>query len=494
MSGIWTSSALTSEFRHEYEAERERWLRRRFLWYTGVVAAWHLLGLGAALFAMLIAERPQAAAMDVEWASALAAAFLSAVFLLTLRYASRHRLGRDTVLWLAFWLIMVSGAVELALGVFGVERALALGTETGAVAGIMLTGGAASLLPVHLLACLFLPWTPRESFRPLVPLLALYALVSIWYAQNLVLTALVIAASPLIGAPGALICWWRYSRFHDRFNLHMLRRRYTELKRDLVNAREIHEALFPAPVTEGPVRLAYRYEPMRQIGGDYLYVCQRTAPSGGQALNVVLIDVTGHGIPAALTVNRLHGELERIYAEQHTAGPGEVLRLLNRYVHLTLISHSVYATAFCVRIDPDAGTLEYASAGHPPAFLRAVDGTMERLDSTTFVLGVTASEDFQDAPRTLTFGPGDALIVYTDGATDVRDRNGRFLGVVGLQQIIASARPVPSGGWPGLLLRAVDQHRQGAIADDTLVVEISRPLQPGASAEPKLAGVAAAQP
>src|SRR5690606_19861581 len=134
-------------------------------------------------------------------------------------------------------------------------------------------GGAVGLFASHLFACLFLPWTPRESFRPLVPLLVLNAVLSLWYSQSLLFTLLVIVGSPLIGVPGALVCWWRYSRFHDRFSMAMLRRRYSELKLDLVNARQIHEGLFPAPITTGNLRLAYIYEPMRQIGGDYLYAC-----------------------------------------------------------------------------------------------------------------------------------------------------------------------------------------------------------------------------
>ena len=199
-----------------------------------------------------------------------------------------------------------------------------------------------------------------------------------------------IAFSPLIALPGTAICWFRDSRRLEKYKLRFLQQRYGEVRRELTDARKIHESLFPAEVEHGAVRMTYRYEPMRQIGGDFLFVCpapMQGAGDGGDGLNVVLIDVTGHGIPAALTVNRLHGELERIFAEDPLIPPGEVLALLNRYVHLTLAPHSIYGTAVCVRIDPGSGKLEFASGGHPPAFLRGVDGTLERLDSTSFVLG-----------------------------------------------------------------------------------------------------------
>jgi hypothetical protein len=482
MSGIWPSSVFTSEFRREYEAEREKWLRRRFLWYTGVIGALNVVGLATGLVTSLWLSGQDGGALAPRgiWVNWLSDGLLAAIFFLALRHALRRPLRRDAILSMAFWLIVISGGIRLALGAVALERSLA-STDAASMSGVAVGfGSAVALLGSHLFACLFLPWTPRESFRPLIPLLVLNALVSIWYSQSAFLTLAVIVASPLIGGPGALVCWWRYSRFHDRFNVNMLRRRYSELKRDLVNARQIHESMFSGPITSGDVRLAYKYEPMRQIGGDYLYSCTTATPAGGRALNFVLIDVTGHGVPAALTVNRLHGELERIFAEDPQSSPGDVLRLLNRYVHLTLATHSVYATAFCARIIPQENILEYASAGHPPAFLRAVDGTIERLDSTTFVLGVAAGEDFVPGLQTLRFGRGDVLIAYTDGALEVQDRNGRNLGIAGLQKMIACER-APEGGWSQRVLDLVDRHRYGGSADDTLVVEVWRPLATGAA-------------
>lgn len=491
MSGLWASGAVTMEFRREYEVERERWLRRRFLWYTGVVGALNGIGFGIAVAIAIWLLATSSRGTNVDWGDAVADGLLAAVFLFALRYGqNRPQLSRQAVLSLAFWLIVISGGVRLSLGVIDLERALASTAVEAQVSVVVGLGGVAAIFGAHIFACLFLPWTPRESFRPLIPLLVFNAMVSLWYAPSAWQTYAMIAGSPLIGAPGALVCWWRYSRFHDKFNAHILRRRYQELKRDLVNARQIHEALFPPAITEGPVRLAYRYEPMRQIGGDYLFACRSETPEGGPVLNVVLIDVTGHGIPAALTVNRLHGELERIFAENPDSGPGEVLALLNRYVHLTLARHSVYATALCVRVDPLRDELEYASAGHPPGFVRGIDGTVERLDSTTFVLGVTTGQDFEAGPRTVHFGPGDSLIAYTDGAIESRDRAGRTFGLDGLQRLIASERPrkVADGAWVDALHRASDSHRYGGNADDTLVVEVWRPLgQRAAGALPSAA-------
>lgn len=374
----------------------------------------------------------------------------------------------------------------------------------------LLTGGFMGLWSIfisHFLACCFLPWSVRECLRPVWPLLILNLGLMGWYGYesmerglppSIAITAVLIIMLASLFTPlaGMAVCWWRHSRFRNRMTFDLVRGRYAELKQELTSARQIHEGLFPLDIKTGPVRFAYAYEPMRQIGGDYLHTfCaaggkHATGPGDGLGLaefqpaqgdsgelySFVLMDVTGHGIPAALTVNRLHGELTRIFAENPRVAPGELLSLLNRYVHLTLASHSVYVTAMCFRVDPVRNELEYASGGHPPAFLRDAAGRIEQLDSTTFVLGACHGEDFRSEPRTLKFAPGDVVVAYTDGATEARDQQGRYFGVAGIQRLVAKGAPDPTGGWPTAIRRAVEKHRHGPTADDILVIEIRRPV------------------
>jgi serine phosphatase RsbU (regulator of sigma subunit) len=476
------SATFTTEFGHEFEAERGLWLRRRFLWYSGVVVVVTLVtGILPSLISLAIGAAggnlPKGGVPPILLG-------ISAVTVSTALYAwawfhvRRRPQGAGDVLRLVFWLILTSGVLRLvtALVVLKLMRNLDV-TGPGGRDVTVGIGWVLNVFVMHLFACLFLPWTPRECFRPLWPLLALNAVFTLLGGEEWYIKLIWIAASPAVGLPGVFICWYRHSRFRDRFTLNALRTRYSEMKRELVDARRIHEDLFPKPIDTGPIRFQYRYEPMRQIGGDYLYASRAPSAAGqDRALNFIVLDVTGHGIAAALTVNRLHGELDRVLAEEPAIRPGEVLRLLNRYVHLTLATHSVYVTALCVKVDPDADTLEYASGGHPPAFLRAVDGTIEQLDSTSFVLGACAGHDFNPEPCTLRFGPGDALIAYTDGATEARDARGRFLGIAGIQRAVATGRPDRDGGWAGTILHAVDEHRHGPPADDTLIIEVSRPL------------------
>ena len=289
-----------------------------------------------------------------------------------------------------------------------------------------------------------------------------------------------VLASCLLILPGFFISWYRASSRLRDSQFYFLQRRYGEVRRELTDARRIHEAMFPAPMTTGEVRFTYRYQPMRQIGGDYLHI-NTCKPKAGEheALSVVVLDVTGHGIPAALTVNRLYGELARLYAEDPEIEPGHVLALLNRYVRLTMATHSVFVTGLAVKIDPGHDEMLYANAGHPPAFHICADGTIDQLDSTTFLLGAVDDETFDSEMHSVRFAPGDRFIAYTDGATEARSSKGKMLGIEGMQGILSSVTAQAEGAWPATVLTAVDHHRGGPPDDDTLVIEVYRPVRTG---------------
>lgn len=480
------TSTFTSDFRHEFESERADWIRRRVLWYTAVVAGFALLNLLLSAIVVLANELPESA-MRAFWLQTLSRVIAVGVYASAFFYvrSRSRRLSRESLLSIVFWTIVITG-LAAGLKAPAVSSALSEASSSGANFGPGM-GWLMALFMTHFVAALFIPWTPAEAMRPMTPLMIIYSLVSLTsplFSEESWPVAITVAVlSWSIVMPGVIVAWFRHGRFKDRFHYKMLRGKYGEMKRELVDARRIHESLFPNPVHDGVVRFDYRYEPMRQIGGDFLF--SHWFPGMGlddeppEPLSVVIIDVTGHGIPAALTVNRLHGEMERVFAEEPDISPGEVLRSLNRYVSLTLARHSVFATAICLRVDSQKDTIEWASAGHPPAFLRAIDGRIEELGSTTFILGAAPSGEFDPDEQSARFGPGDTLIAYTDGATEAISAEGKMLRVEGLRRIVAGARPDagPGGGWASAVLRAVDFHREGPPADDTLIVEIFRPLR-----------------
>ncbi len=472
------STAITAELADQFEAETSGLFHRRLTWYASIVG-----GLTAVSFLLqlsLLVGGYSVTGTDISpvgWPVidrviilsmgaliVLAAAFVAA-------FLRARNPARPALITLSVGLVTLIGLLHVG-GKFLADKP-------------DLINGLSAFFFAHVIACLLLPWKPADAVKPAVPVLILFAIYQFTAREGSLRGAVLgLAFSPAVVVPGAMFCWLRESKRFEDFRNRFVTKQYSELRRELLDAGRIHESLFPATITDGPVRFDYRYEPMRQIGGDYLYASNRGAqgPRPGR-LSVVLLDVTGHGIAAALTVNRLYGELERVFSENPDTAPGELLRLLNRYVHLTLASHSVYVTALCLRADADAGTLEYASGGHPPAFIRAVDGSVHDLPSTAFVLGAAADKDFDPSPARMPFGPGDTLIAYTDGAIEARSRDGGCIGVEGLRRWIhraahvqARSTPDRNAGWPEALLGLVENHRFGPAQDDTLAIEIHRPL------------------
>jgi len=455
-----STAAFTSEFDHAFEAETGRLLRTRFLWLLGAnLVLWALGALGLALRAGALVDAGLGG-VAVALLSLLDAGVLGWFFL----RVRGSRPDKGQLLTLTRLLLVYVGVVGLAPALLPLPAGWQwLGPLTPT----------ANFALAFLLAALFLPWSPGEVLPTVASVLGLHAAVFAAASWPPGPGWLVLLAYPFLVAPGLFVCWVRHGNRLKRFQVRFLASRYGEVRRELTDARRIHEDLFPTPRATGDLLLAYRYEPMRQMGGDFLFFRDGGEEAGPSC---VLLDVTGHGLAAALTVNRLHGELERIFAEDPAVEPGRVLALLNRYVHLTLAQHSIYASGVCLRVDRDAHTLAYASAGHPPMLLRAVDGRVEELASTTLVLGACPAGVFEPGQRSVAFAPGDALVAYTDGAIEARDRGGRLVGRRWLAGVLAGNAADP-GAWPRRLLEELDRRRDGPPLDDTLLVELRRLLE-----------------
>jgi serine phosphatase RsbU (regulator of sigma subunit) len=340
---------------------------------------------------------------------------------------------------------------------------------------------------LYCLACVLIPMRLRESL-PIVGVCTIVCAATLGLMVSPSPDLALELAALLLGyvVVGTGYSAWRYRMFDFHFRADRLREKYNtlsgearEISAELSQARRLHEALFPDPaaLAKAGTPIAYRYEPMREIGGDFLYVHQEpSAPEGSGGVTLVLIDVSGHGIAAALAVNRLHGELQRFFSHYPTAAgesgrPGHVLMNLNTYACAALSSQGVYATALVARLDPGAAQLEWASAGHPPAFLGTQVATLE-LPSTAVMLGVVGPELFDSAPQSVPLREGDCLLAYTDGAMEARDSGGTDFGLSRIRDVLErKAATNEVGAVSAALMEAVSKHRSGRPADDTLVVE-----------------------
>jgi serine phosphatase RsbU (regulator of sigma subunit) len=178
-----------------------------------------------------------------------------------------------------------------------------------------------------------------------------------------------------------------------------------------------------------------------------------------------------------MTVTRLSGEIERILAEDPGLGPAAILQALNRYAHLVLSHHAIFATAVAVELAPADGTRRAATAGHPPPFIRRRDGRVTRLDSTGIILGAVSADEFECGEVRDRLAPGETVLLYTDGATEARDTLGRMLGIERLEEAMRR-QPAPRD-WSAHVADIVDGHRAGPPEDDILIATLAFRGPPG---------------
>ncbi len=320
---------------------------------------------------------------------------------------------------------------------------------------------------VSALAMVLVPMSRKELARVVVPgcIIAWVSILAI--AQPPVMVGVVQCVAAAAGMCGGAV-WsaWRFREFDERFRSREVAAQLGDMSAELSYARRIHEALFPPEIEQGPVRMRYRYEPMRAIGGDFLFVWPLAFPPSetAGAVHIVIIDVSGHGVSAALTVNRLHDELRRFFAEHPEGGAGKLIEDLNGFVAEHLALHGVFATALAMRFDPAASEVEWASAGHPPAFVALAKG-IEDLGATAPMLGVLGRGEFEAQAQRTRLGVGERVVAFTDGAFEGLDKTGKTAGVGALRDVIRKVSE------PRTVAAEVAGLRGEAAGDDLLVVE-----------------------
>jgi sigma-B regulation protein RsbU (phosphoserine phosphatase) len=194
------------------------------------------------------------------------------------------------------------------------------------------------------------------------------------------------------------------------------------LAEELAIGRRIQMALVPRrfPDVTG-WSFAAEYEAAREVGGDLYDVFPVRGRSGVIAL--VVADVTGKGIPAALLMADVRALLHA--AADHADGPADALARVNRIL-ISERATSLFVTAAMLIVDTTSGKARFASAGHEPPLVARSAGGIEALDRPGPLLGAFAGATFEDGGVRL--DPGDSLVMYTDGITETRDSALAFYG------------------------------------------------------------------
>lgn len=209
------------------------------------------------------------------------------------------------------------------------------------------------------------------------------------------------------------------------------------MKRDLEIAREIQSWLMPAAAPKVPgVDIAFATRPANTVAGDYYDAFFRpAAPDQDPRLLLVVADVAGKSVPAALLMATLQASLRTL-----AALPGSLLELvtrLNQYACAQNLGGQRFTTAFLAELEPATGRLTYVNAGHNWPVLRHVSGAIERLETGGLPLGITPRARYECGDTTL--AAKDLLLIFTDGLVEAENDREEEYGEPRMLTILSGA-------------------------------------------------------
>jgi serine phosphatase RsbU (regulator of sigma subunit) len=233
-------------------------------------------------------------------------------------------------------------------------------------------------------------------------------------------------------------------------------------------AAEIQRSLLPARLPAcPPFALAAACQSALQVGGDFYDVI----PAGGGAVLLVIADVMGKGVPAALFAAVLRSTIRSM--RQLFTQPDKLLSTVNKTLFPDLSRVNMFITTTLVYLDPQRGGLVSASAGHCPVLYYSPGTEKFAPSQSGLPLGIEANTAYRQTVNALPEGA--AALLYTDGLNEARNGAGEFLGADDLLNYFteAVAQTRDADGAKQHLLRHLGEFRgQTPLADDQTLILI----------------------
>ncbi len=250
----------------------------------------------------------------------------------------------------------------------------------------------------------------------------------------------------------------------ENARLYEMEQSLIRMKEEVRLAARIQADLLPQALPAPPgFDIAGKSVPAQMVGGDYFDFMQMP----GGRYGITLGDVSGKGLPAALLMANLQATLRG-----QTLFGGSVHECIQRSNKLLAESTSPekFVTLFYSVLDPGARTLTYCNAGHDAPMLLRAGGASERLATGGVVLSIM--EDFPYREETVPFGPGDLMVVYSDGISEAMNPAEEQFGEARIGELIARERHRTAADIIESIVAAVREHAGTApqMDDMTLVV------------------------
>ena len=241
-------------------------------------------------------------------------------------------------------------------------------------------------------------------------------------------------------------------------------RRLLSVEKELAIAREIQTSILPSCVPEiDHLCISAAYRPMTEVAGDFY----EFIPVDHKRLGILVADVSGHGVPAALIASMIKVAVQSVVPYAHD--PRAVLSGLNSVLAAQL--RGQFVSVAYLWLDAENRKALYSAAGHPP-LLRWRQGKLERIDSNGLLFGVM--QECDDYPVcTLPIDSGDRFLLYTDGVTEPENAHGDSFGDTRLEQVVRDNQGHPPSELSDELLSEIRHWQPAAMTqqdDITLIV------------------------
>lgn len=238
------------------------------------------------------------------------------------------------------------------------------------------------------------------------------------------------------------------------------------LDQELRTARAVQASLLPRGTPSFPGwDLAAGWSPARQVSGDYYDLL----PGEGGWLDLIMADVSGKGMPAALfmALTRSNARASMAPSRYLVLGVERINRLL-----CADAADGTFVTFFCARLEPGTSTVRYVNAGHNPPLLVREQGVLEELAPTGMALGVVEDATYEQGSVQLDHG--DVLILYTDGVPDAARPDGQRFGMDRLRRTVLEQGDRPAAEIVAALEEAVGRFSGATEQFDDMAILVAR--------------------
>jgi phosphoserine phosphatase RsbU/P len=330
-------------------------------------------------------------------------------------------------------------------------------------------------LLVLFFACFVVPWSSLEVVPIAIFHFLAYSYLA-FYANNYIPQS--VSLRPywffdgiLLLSVGFILCFVirrkETNREIENFNLlKEVESKNNQMERELQLATKVHARLIPHSIDTDKAKIAATYVPAHYMGGDY----GRFSFPDKDKLTFIICDVTGHGVSAALLVNALHREFERLAKEGKD--PGFILGELDDFIRQDFADTNLYLSAFCGQLNYKSMNFIYSNYGHPPQYIYIkADSKIKRITSQTGWLGLPIKNKniYQDQ---MPFNKGDQVLLFTDGIVEAKNIVGQFYGDVRLEKFLRENKDLNPEEFNQQLLLKINSFTNNNLKDDIFIFNI----------------------